>query len=138
VEDEDAMAEPLAFLLEREGFAAQIAGTGPAGLAAYDRAGAAIVLLDLMLPGPNGTEVFCASRARGPVPVLMVTARDAEIDRVVGLELGADDYVTKPYSARELIARIRAVLRRSDLPDVDDEVLECGPVRMDVGRHRVS
>ncbi len=139
VEDEQAMAEPLAFLLRREGFTVEIAGTGPDGLAAYDRAGADIVLLDLMLPGMSGTEVFRELRSRGTVPVIMVTARDAEIDRVVGLELGADDYVTKPYSARELIARIRAVLRRSEPGEVDDdEVLECGAVRMDVGRHQVS
>jgi len=138
VEDEDAMAEPLAFLLRREGFQVSIAPTGPDGLAEFDRAGADIVLLDLMLPGMSGTEVFRELRARGPVPVIMVTARDAEIDRVVGLELGADDYVTKPYSARELIARIRAVLRRGELPADSDEVLECGPVRMDVARHRVS
>jgi two-component system response regulator RegX3 len=138
VEDEDAMAEPLAFLLRREGFTAVVAGTGPDGLAEFDRHGADIVLLDLMLPGMSGTDVFRELRARGPVPVIMVTARDAEIDRVVGLELGADDYVTKPYSARELIARIRAVLRRGELPEPPDDVLTCGPLRMDVQRHLVS
>jgi two-component system response regulator RegX3 len=141
VEDEEAMAEPLAFLLRREGFDVAVASTGPDGLAEFDSGGADIVLLDLMLPGMNGTEVFRELRARGPVPVIMVTARDGEIDRVVGLELGADDYVTKPYSARELIARIRAVLRRGEAagdPDDADEVLACGPVRMDVARHRVS
>jgi two-component system response regulator RegX3 len=138
VEDEDAMAEPLAFLLRREGFTAVVAGTGPDGLAEFDSNGADIVLLDLMLPGMSGTDVFRELRARGPVPVIMVTARDAEIDRVVGLELGADDYVTKPYSARELIARIRAVLRRGELPDPVDDVLTCGPLRMDVQRHQVS
>ncbi len=142
VEDEEAMATPLAFLLGREGFETVIAGTGPDGLAEFDRGGADIVLLDLMLPGMNGIEVFKALRARSAVPVIMVTARDAEVDRVVGLELGADDYVTKPYSARELIARIRAVLRRTD-PDAaegdeNDAVLEAGPVRMDVDRHQVT
>lgn len=139
VEDEAAMAEPLAFLLQREGFETVIAGTGPDGLAEFDRGGADIVLLDLMLPGMNGIEVFRELRTRSAVPVIMVTARDAELDRVVGLELGADDYVTKPYSARELIARIRAVLRRSGAEeDADDEVLESGPVRMAVDRHQVT
>jgi two-component system response regulator RegX3 len=138
VEDEDAMAEPLAFLLQREGFDVAIAATGPDGVAEFDRGGADVVLLDLMLPGMNGTDVLRELRSRGPVPVIMVTARDAEIDRIVGLELGADDYVTKPYSARELIARIRAVLRRSEIVDADDEVLACGPIRMDVDRHQVS
>jgi two-component system response regulator RegX3 len=142
VEDEEAMAAPLAFLLEREGFEAAIAGTGPDGLAEFDRGGADIVLLDLMLPGMNGIEVFKELRARSAVPVIMVTARDTEVDRVVGLELGADDYVTKPYSARELIARIRAVLRRTeaDAGEVGeyDAVLEAGPVRMDVDRHQVT
>ncbi len=138
VEDEDAMAEPLAFLLRREGFDVAIAATGPDGVAEFDRGGADVVLLDLMLPGMNGTDVLRELRNRGPVPVIMVTARDAEIDRIVGLELGADDYVTKPYSARELIARIRAVLRRSETVDADDDVLVCGPIRMDVDRHQVS
>ncbi len=142
VEDEEAMATPLAFLLEREGFEAVIAGTGPDGLAEFDRGGADIVLLDLMLPGMNGIEVFKELRTRSGVPVIMVTARDTEVDRVVGLELGADDYVTKPYSARELIARIRAVLRRTDADNGEateyDAVLEAGPVRMDVDRHQVT
>jgi two-component system, OmpR family, response regulator RegX3 len=142
VEDEEAMAAPLAFLLEREGFAAVIAATGPEGLAEFDRGGADIVLLDLMLPGMNGIDVFKELRARSAVPIIMVTARDTEIDRVVGLELGADDYVTKPYSARELIARIRAVLRRTESDGgegvEDDAVLQSGPVRMDVDRHHVA
>jgi two-component system response regulator RegX3 len=142
VEDEEAMAAPLAFLLEREGFSAVIAATGPDGLTEFDRGGADIVLLDLMLPGMNGIEVFKELRARSAVPVIMVTARDTEVDRVVGLELGADDYVTKPYSARELIARIRAVLRRTETDGGEgveyDAVLESGPVRMDVDRHHVA
>jgi two-component system response regulator RegX3 len=108
-------------------------------LAEFDRAGADIVLLDLMLPGMSGTEVCKHLRARSSVPVIMVTARDSEIDKVVGLELGADDYVTKPYSARELIARIRAVLRRgADADDAGERVLEAGPVRMDIERHIVT
>ena len=139
VEDEESMADPLAFLLRKEGFSTQIAANGPDALIEYDRNGADIVLLDLMLPGMSGTEVCKQLRARGPVPVIMVTARDAEIDKVVGLELGADDYITKPYSTRELIARIRAVLRRGvEAEDPGSPVLQAGPVRMDVDRHVVS
>ncbi len=140
VEDEESLADPLAFLLRKEGFEATVVGDGPSALAEFERSGADIVLLDLMLPGMSGTDVCKQLRARSSVPVIMVTARDSEIDKVVGLELGADDYVTKPYSARELIARIRAVLRRGvDTDDAgDDGVLEAGPVRMDVERHVVS
>lgn len=112
VEDEESLADPLAFLLRKEGFETTVVTDGPSALAEFDRAGADIVLLDLMLPGMSGTDVCRQLRSRSSVPVIMVTARDSEIDKVVGLELGADDYVTKPYSARELIARIRAVLRR--------------------------
>jgi two-component system response regulator RegX3 len=141
VEDEESLADPLAFLLRKEGFEATVVTDGPSALAEFDRSGADIVLLDLMLPGMSGTDVCKQLRARSSVPVIMVTARDSEIDKVVGLELGADDYVTKPYSARELIARIRAVLRRggeSDDAGGPDGVLEAGPVRMDVERHIVS
>ncbi len=140
VEDEESFADPLAFLLRREGFATAVATTGQQALEEFDRNGADIVLLDLMLPGMSGTDVCKALRARSAVPVIMVTARDGEIDKVVGLELGADDYVTKPYSARELIARVRAVLRRGGEPDGDGtgQVLAAGPVRMDVERHVVT
>lgn len=140
VEDEESLAEPLAYLLSKEGFDTTVVVDGPSALAEFDRAGADIVLLDLMLPGMSGTDVCKQLRARSSVPVIMVTARDSEIDKVVGLELGADDYVTKPYSARELIARIRAVLRRgSEGEDVGvDTVLEAGPLRMDIERHIVS
>ena len=139
VEDEESLADPLAYLLRKEGFEVTVVADGPSALAEFDRAGADIVLLDLMLPGMSGTEVCKLLRARSSVPVIMVTARDSEIDKVVGLELGADDYVTKPYSARELIARIRAVLRRgADADDAGDRVLEAGPVRMDVERHIVT
>ena len=117
VEDEESLADPLAFLLRKEGFEATVVSDGPSALAEFDRVGADIVLLDLMLPGMSGTDVCKQLRSRSSVPVIMVTARDSEIDKVVGLELGADDYVTKPYSARELIARIRAVLRRGADPD---------------------
>ena len=141
VEDEESFADPLAFLLRKEGFTTAIASTGQQALEEFDRNGADIVLLDLMLPGMSGTDVCKALRSRSAVPVIMVTARDSEIDKVVGLELGADDYVTKPYSARELIARIRAVLRRgadSDLEAGPPATLEAGPVRMDVERHVVT
>ena len=142
VEDEESFADPLAFLLRKEGFTTAIAGTGQDALEEFDRNGADIVLLDLMLPGMSGTDVCKALRTRSAVPVIMVTARDSEIDKVVGLELGADDYVTKPYSARELIARVRAVLRRGGEVGAEIDgppgVLEAGPVRMDVERHVVS
>ncbi len=144
VEDEESFADPLAFLLRREGFTTAVATSGQEALEEFDRNGADIVLLDLMLPGMSGTDVCKQLRARAGVPVIMVTARDSEIDKVVGLELGADDYITKPYSARELIARIRAVLRRRHGGEGDGDssqapaVLEAGPVRMDVERHIVS
>ncbi len=140
VEDEESFSDALSYMLRREGFEAVVAGTGPDALAEFDRGGADIVLLDLMLPGLSGTEVCRALRSRSAVPIIMLTAKDSEVDKVVGLELGADDYVTKPYSARELVARIRAVLRRrgeaADPPA--DGVLEAGPVRMDVERHVVA
>jgi two-component system response regulator RegX3 len=139
VEDEESMADPLAFLLRREGFSTEIAANGPDALAEFDANGADIVLLDVMLPGMSGTEVCKQLRSRGAVPVIMVTARDSEIDKVVGLELGADDYITKPYSTRELVARIRAVLRRgAESDDASSPILQAGPVRMDVDRHVVN
>jgi two-component system response regulator RegX3 len=141
VEDEESFADPLAFLLRKEGFTTAVAGTGQQALEEFDRNGADIVLLDLMLPGMSGTDVCKALRQRSTVPVIMVTARDSEIDKVVGLELGADDYVTKPYSARELIARVRAVLRRGGEAGEGEllpQVLAAGPVRMDVERHVVT
>jgi len=139
VEDEESFSDALSYMLRREGFDAVVAESGPQALAEFDRAGADIVLLDLMLPGLPGTEVCRQLRSRSSVPIIMLTAKDGEIDKVVGLELGADDYVTKPYSARELVARIRAVLRRHGDADPPSEgVLEAGPVRMDVERHTVS
>jgi two-component system, OmpR family, response regulator RegX3 len=141
VEDEESFSDALSYMLRREGYDAVVAATGPDALVEFDRAGADIVLLDLMLPGLSGTEVCRALRGRSNVPIIMLTAKDAEIDKVLGLELGADDYVTKPYSARELVARIRAVLRRRgeaiEAPSADG-VLEAGPVRMDVERHIVA
>ncbi|ANP73749.1 MULTISPECIES: response regulator transcription factor [Cryobacterium] len=139
VEDEQALSEPLSFLLEREGYEVAVAEDGPSALAEFDRAGADLVLLDLMLPGIPGTEVCREIRTRSAVPIIMLTAKDSEVDIVVGLELGADDYVTKPYSTRELLARIRAVSRRhTDPADADDSVLTAGTVRMDLERHTVS
>jgi two-component system, OmpR family, response regulator RegX3 len=139
VEDEESFSDALSYMLRREGYEAVVAATGPAALSEFDRGGADIVLLDLMLPGLPGTEVCRQLRARGSVPIIMLTAKDAEVDKVVGLELGADDYVTKPYSARELVARMRAVLRRQGEPEPQSEaLLAAGPVRMDVERHVVS
>jgi two-component system response regulator RegX3 len=139
VEDEDSISEPLAYMLRKEGFEVAVAEDGLAGLAAFDRDGADLVLLDLMLPGLSGTEVCRELRTRSTVPVIMLTARDSEVDKVVGLELGADDYVTKPFSHRELVARIRAVLRRQGgAPAEEGTALEAGPVRMDVDRHLVT
>ncbi len=138
IEDEESYRETLAFLLQKEGFEVAAAADGTSGLAAYDRGGADIVLLDLMMPGLSGTEVCRQLRTRGSVPIIMVTARDSEIDKVVGLELGADDYVTKPFSHRELVARIRAVLRRGQEVELIADVIEAGGVRMDVERHELS
>jgi two-component system response regulator RegX3 len=140
VEDEESFSDALSYMLRREGYDAVVAATGTDALAEFDRGGADIVLLDLMLPGLPGTEVCRQLRTRSSVPIIMLTAKDAEIDKVVGLELGADDYVTKPYSARELVARMRAVLRRRGEPEAApaEGVLSAGPVRMDVERHVVS
>ena len=138
VEDEESLADPLAFLLRKEGFEVIIAGDGPTALVEFERNDIDIVLLDLMLPGMSGTDVCKQLRATSTVPVIMVTARDSEIDKVVGLELGADDYVTKPFSHRELVARIRAVLRRGQDQVLLPEVVEVDGVRIDVERHQVT
>lgn len=140
VEDEEALSDPLAFLLGREGFQTVVVDNGLDALPTFEREGADLVLLDVMLPGMPGTEVCRKLREVSSVPIIMLTAKDSELDKVFGLELGADDYVTKPYSARELIARIRAVLRRrSAEPDIPtDAVLTGGPVRMDIDRHVVT
>jgi two-component system response regulator RegX3 len=139
VEDERSLSEPLAFLLGREGYRTTIAKDGPGAIAAFDREAPDLVLLDLMLPGFPGTEVCRQLRTRSRVPIIMLTAKDSEVDIVVGLELGADDYVTKPYSTRELLARIRAVMRRRiDVADADEMVFSAGDVTMDVERHAVS
>ncbi len=140
VEDEETLAEAISFLLSKEGFDVAVAATGPAAIESFEKSGADLILLDLMLPGLSGTEVCRQIRTKSSVPIIMLTAKDSEIDKVVGLELGADDYVTKPYSSRELIARIRAVLRRGELADTgtDGATLEVGPVRMDTDRHIIS
>ena len=139
VDDEESFSEALTFMLEREGFQVSVAETGEEALASFDRHGADLVLLDLMLPGVSGTEVCRRLRARSSVPVIMLTARDSEVDKVVGLELGADDYVTKPFSARELVARINAVLRRgAESEELLPTTLAAGPVRLDVDRHVVT
>ncbi|MFX0591459.1 response regulator [Melissospora conviva] len=140
VEDEESFSDALSYMLRKEGFEVSVAATGSAALTEFDRSGADIVLLDLMLPEMSGTEVCRELRQRSTVPIIMVTARDTEIDKVVGLEIGADDYVTKPYSPRELVARIRAVLRRRAGEGGEDSaaMLSAGPVRMDVERHVVT
>jgi len=139
VEDEESFSDALSYMLRKEGFEVEVCPTGPDALDAFDRSGADLVLLDLMLPGLPGTEVCRTLRQRSNVPVIMLTAKDAEVDKVVGLELGADDYVTKPFSSRELVARIRAVLRRQgDTEEAPTATLEAGPVRMDVDRHVVT
>jgi two-component system, OmpR family, response regulator RegX3 len=139
VEDEESFSDALSYMLRREGFEVAVCVTGPDALETFDRDGADLVLLDLMLPGLPGSEVCRSLRERSKVPVIMLTAKDSEIDKVVGLELGADDYVTKPFSSRELVARMRAVLRRRvDSEDVVDSVMESGPVRMDIDRHVVT
>ncbi len=138
IEDEQSYRDALSYMLQREGFEVAEAPDGTLGLAEYDRGGADLVLLDLMMPGISGIEVCRQLRVRGSVPVIMVTARDSEVDKIVGLEMGADDYVTKPFSHRELVARIHAVLRRGQDAGLLPEVIEVGDVRMDVERHEVA
>ena len=140
IEDEESFRDALSFMLSREGYDVVLAADGAQGLKQFDEKHPDLVLLDLMLPEIAGTEVCRQIRLKSKTPIIMLTAKDTEVDKVVGLELGADDYVTKPFSTRELLARIRAVLRRGS--EVDDfEVvgaLEGGPIRMDVERHAVS
>lgn len=139
VEDEPSFSDPLSYMLKKEGYDVVVAESGPAALEEFERGGADLILLDLMLPGLSGIDVCRALRQRSTVPVIMLTAKDGEIDKVVGLEIGADDYVTKPYSGRELLARMKAVLRRHTEPeDLLPTAIEVGPVRMDVDRHTVT
>jgi two-component system response regulator RegX3 len=139
VEDEESISDPLSYMLRREGFEVSVAEDGPDALRQFERNGADLVLLDLMLPGLSGTEVCRSLRQKSNVAIIILTARDSEVDKVVGLELGADDYVTKPFSHRELLARIRAVLRRgAEAEELVSSTIEAGPVRLDVERHTVA
>jgi two-component system, OmpR family, response regulator RegX3 len=139
VEDEDSFSDALSFMLRKEGYEVFVAADGNAALADFDKHGPDLILLDLMLPGISGTEVCRTIRSKSSVPIIMVTAKDGEVDKVVGLELGADDYVTKPFSSRELLARIRAVLRRhGEQEELLPPTVEAGGVRIDVERHVVS
>lgn len=141
VEDESSFSEALSFLLSKEGFEVLIAETGTQALSKFETEAPDLILLDLMIPEISGTEVCRTIRTKSQVPIIMLTAKDSEIDKVVGLELGADDYVTKPYSARELTARIKAVLRRQSNPEIEGTnpgIFEIGTVRVDVDRHQVT
>ena len=140
IEDEQSFSDAVTFMLEKEGFDVRVESTGDGGLAAFEREGADLILLDLMLPGMSGTDVCRAVRQRSTVPIIMLTAKDSELDKVLGLELGADDYVTKPFSGRELVARVRAVLRRPHDIEGDgmDGAIMAGPVRIDIDRHLVT
>ena len=137
VEDESALSEPLAFLLTREGFEVEIAEDGQQALDVFANGSFDIILLDLMIPKVPGTEVCRQIRTTSNIPIIMLTAKDTEVDKVVGLELGADDYVTKPYSTRELLARIKAVLRRNvrEEDSNDDGVINIAGIRLDADRH---
>ncbi|MCB4209142.1 winged helix-turn-helix domain-containing protein [Arthrobacter sp. UM1] len=139
VEDEESLSDPLSYLLGKEGYEPLVAEDGNKALTEFARFSPDLILLDLQLPGLSGTEVCRTIRQSSNVPIIMLTAKDSEIDKVVGLELGADDYVTKPYSSRELVARIRAVLRRQSEPEeLVSSAVSAGPVSMDVERHVVS
>jgi two-component system response regulator RegX3 len=141
VEDEISFSEALAFLLEKEGFQVTVAENGREAIEKFDEKGADLILLDLMIPEVSGTEVCRIIRTKSQVPIIMLTAKDAEIDKVVGLELGADDYVTKPYSSRELLARIKAVMRRNPVGGesaTDAGSLSVGPINMDIDKHQVT
>jgi two-component system response regulator RegX3 len=140
VEDESSFSEALSFLLGKEGYDVDIAETGTEAIKKFNEKGADLVLLDLMIPEVSGVEVCKAIRATSQVPIIMLTAKDSEIDKVVGLELGADDYVTKPYSSRELMARIKAVLRRGASEDVPSEhgIHSVAGIRLDTGKHQVT
>ena len=140
VEDEDSVLDPLELLLSKEGFSIETARNGREGLDKFWKASPDLVLLDIMLPEVSGTEVCRQIRAKSNVPIIMLTAKDTEVDKVVGLELGADDYIVKPYSKAELVARIKAVLRRglSEHTSSEGGVITAGPVSIDVDRHAVS
>jgi two-component system, OmpR family, response regulator RegX3 len=139
VEDEESLAESVRYSLEREGFGVIVAADGRRAIERFRAEHPSLVILDLMLPEMSGFDVCRMIRQESNVPILVVTAKDSEADKVTGLELGADDYVTKPFSMRELVSRVRAHLRRANMgakPPVE-EMLAGGPVEMDVGRHEV-
>jgi len=140
VEDEASFSEALSYVLTKEGYQVTVADTGDGAIKSFDKEGADLVLLDLMLPGLSGTEVCRQIRTRSQVPIIMLTAKDSEVDKVVGLELGADDYVTKPYSKAELVARIKAVLRRGSVESTEkvETVISAGPVEIDIESHKVK
>ena len=140
VEDEEHIASLVELYLENDGYTVEHVGDGVSAIAAAERLKPALVILDVMLPGMDGLEVCKRLRAHSKVPIIMLTARDGEVDRVLGLELGADDYVTKPFSPRELVARVKAVLRRAepdDTPQEETERLTLGPVSIDMARREV-
>ena len=142
IEDEISFSEALSFLLEKEGFETEVAETGKAGIAAFNKSTFDLVLLDLMIPEISGIDVCRTIRTSSQIPIIMLTAKDSEVDKVVGLELGADDYVTKPYSARELVARIKAVLRRGTPEESSTSessgIHTAAGIRMDIERHQVT
>ena len=140
VEDEISFSDALAYLLKKESYEVEVAVNGKQAIDLFNSFAPDLILLDLMIPEVSGTEVCRIIRSTSQVPIIMLTAKDSEIDKVVGLELGADDYVTKPYSSRELIARINAVLRRAQNPDIEIEngIIAIGPVRLDIDRHQMS
>jgi two-component system response regulator RegX3 len=142
VEDEVSFSEALSFLLEKEGYETRVAETGKQGISAFNEEEFDLVLLDLMIPEMSGIDVCRTIRTSSNIPIIMLTAKDSEVDKVVGLELGADDYVTKPYSARELVARIKAVLRRGVIDESPSSegvgILNVGGIRMDIERHQVT
>ena len=142
IEDEISFSEALSFLLEKEGFQTEVAETGKAGITAFNKSTFDLVLLDLMIPEISGIDVCRTIRTTSQIPIIMLTAKDSEVDKVVGLELGADDYVTKPYSARELVARIKAVLRRGTPEESSGSessgIHTAAGIRMDIERHQVT
>jgi two-component system, OmpR family, response regulator RegX3 len=141
VEDEESLADTVRYNLEREGYAVRVSGDGRGALERFREEPPDLVILDLMLPEMSGLDVCRRIREDSEVPIIMVTAKDSEADKVAGLELGADDYVTKPFSVRELVSRVRANLRRARAASLqrepEDEIIAGGPVQLDVGRHEV-
>jgi len=138
VEDEESFREGVSFILSKEGYEVIDAADGNDAIIKFEREGADLVLLDVMLPGLSGLEVCKKLRTLTKVPIIMLTAKDTELDKVLGLEIGADDYITKPFSSRELLARVKAILRRTGSVDVKSAIMEIGPVRVDTERHTVS